>query len=272
MEYDDQQPERLAPHLIQSLEVLRMNWADLEIHIDRELNKNPCLEYVRFDQAVAQAESAEPPVPQTKADAKIVKGPKDGYLVEIRTLIRELRIKDDTKQTLSNDDSTTDEKQFTKQMINKGLWLIESVQQRKNTLTKIIQEIIQYQTNYLASGDAADLLILKMESIAESVGCSVDAVSRSVDRKSLETPHGKIALSSFVEDFEISRTNQGNEVRHAIVKLVDEEDKSAPYSDYQLVNKLKTLGYNVARRTVTKHRKVLNIPSARQRRDWGDKA
>lgn len=270
MKDEEQQPQRLAPHLIQSMEVLQMNWAELEIHIDRELTNNPCLEYVKLDQAPSQNAPEDSPTKNAKSDAQITLGPHGDYRVEITPLVRELRIKNQARQP-ANGDATTDEKQFSKRMISRSQWLIESIHQRKQTLTKVIQEIIRKQADYLASGAANDLVILKMESIAESVECNVTTVSRAIIGKSVETPIGKMVLSSFVDQFKITESNQGNEVRNAIVKLVDEENKSSPFSDYQLVNELKTLGFNVARRTVTKQRRILNIPSARQRRDWGDK-
>jgi RNA polymerase sigma-54 factor len=60
-------------------------------------------------------------------------------------------------------------------------------------------------------------------------------------------------------------------VRIELQKLIDGEDKSKPYSDIEIMRRLKTLGFNVARRTVTKYREKMDIPSSRQRRDWSKK-
>ena len=62
-----------------------------------------------------------------------------------------------------------------------------------------------------------------------------------------------------------------NKVRIELQKLIDGEDKSKPYSDIEIMRRLKTLGFNVARRTVTKYREKMDIPSSRQRRDWSKK-
>ena len=62
-----------------------------------------------------------------------------------------------------------------------------------------------------------------------------------------------------------------DKIRIELQKLIDGEDKAKPYSDDEIVKRLKTLGLNVARRTVTKYRKKMGIPSSRQRRDWSQK-
>ena len=62
-----------------------------------------------------------------------------------------------------------------------------------------------------------------------------------------------------------------NKVRIELQKLIDNEDKSKPYSDVEIMRLLKNPGFNVARRTVTKYREKLDIPSSRQRRDWSKK-
>jgi RNA polymerase sigma-54 factor len=62
-----------------------------------------------------------------------------------------------------------------------------------------------------------------------------------------------------------------NKVRIELQKLIDAEDKSKPYSDVEIMRLLKSKGFNVARRTVTKYREKLDIPSSRQRRDWSKK-
>jgi RNA polymerase sigma-54 factor len=62
-----------------------------------------------------------------------------------------------------------------------------------------------------------------------------------------------------------------NKVRIELQKLIDGEDKSKPYSDVEIMRRLKSQGFNVARRTVTKYREKLEIPSSRQRRDWSMK-
>ena len=103
-----------------------------------------------------------------------------------------------------------------------------------------------------------------MVSIAEEIGVHATTVSRAIHAKSIETPHGVVRLCDFFGN--IKEMEDAIRIREAIRKAIDEEDKSAPLEEQQLVNFLKIKGFNVARRTVTKYREIMNIPSSRRRR------
>ena len=107
--------------------------------------------------------------------------------------------------------------------------------------------------------------------IADRVGVHVTTVSRAVDDKWIQTPRGILPLRRFFVGG--TQNEDGDDVawdtiRIRLNELIDKEDKSNPYSDEELVEELKKLGMTVARRTVTKYRKKMAIPSSRQRRDW----
>jgi len=113
-----------------------------------------------------------------------------------------------------------------------------------------------------------------MEQIAEKVGVAVTTVSRAVDQKWIETHRGILPLRMFFMGG--TTTDDGedvawNKVRIELQKLIDGEDKSKPYSDEEIMQLLKNQGFAVARRTVSKYREKLSIPSSRQRRDWTKK-
>ncbi len=110
-----------------------------------------------------------------------------------------------------------------------------------------------------------------MQQIADQVGVHVTTVSRAVDDKWVQTPRGVFPLKRFFGGG--TQTASGEDVAYETIKkklqeIIDNEDKSDPLSDEHLVNKLSEVGYPVARRTVTKYRKMLDIPSSRQRKDW----
>src|SRR5205809_8040726 len=99
----------------------------------------------------------------------------------------------------------------------------------------------------------------------------VTTVSRAVDDKWVQTPRGIFPLKRFFGGG--AELASGEEVAWEVIKqkmleIIDKEDKANPLSDEDLVAKLNTAGYPVARRTVTKYRKMLKIPSSRQRKDW----
>jgi RNA polymerase sigma-54 factor len=134
----------------------------------------------------------------------------------------------------------------------------------------VATEIVNYQTDFLDKGPEA-ILPLKMQQIADKVGVHVTTVSRAVDDKWIQTPRGLFPLKRFFGGG--TQNEEGDEVAWDIIrlklkKIIDEEDKSNPLSDDALVEALAKEGYNLARRTVTKYRKNMNIPSSRQRREY----
>ena len=113
-----------------------------------------------------------------------------------------------------------------------------------------------------------------MQQIADKVGVHVTTVSRAVDDKWIDTPRGIFPLRKFFVGGTQTQDGQDvawDEIRIKLQEIIDAEDKSKPLSDDELVNRLKAVGFPVARRTVTKYRKKMGIPSSRQRRDWSAK-
>jgi len=159
---------------------------------------------------------------------------------------------------------------YIKKKIESAKWLIESIEQRQNTLFKIAREIVEYQTPFLEHGIDA-LRPLKMQFIADRVGVHVSTVSRAIADKYMQTPRGVFALKYF---FTGGTTRADGEeksivaVKQKVRDIVAKEDKSHPLSDEEIAAKLKEDGLDIARRTVTKYRKQLAIPSSRQRRQY----
>jgi RNA polymerase sigma-54 factor len=174
------------------------------------------------------------------------------------------------RQRLASGEATDAEREFIRNKVSAAQWLIESIEQRRSTLTKVSQAIIDYQRAFLEKGPEF-IEPLKMQQIADQVGVHVTTVSRAVDDKWVQTPRGLFSLRRFFVGGTTSA--DGDEVAWDTIRLrlreiVDGEDKSNPFSDDDLVKELARHGLTVARRTVTKYRKAMNIPSSRQRRDW----
>jgi RNA polymerase sigma-54 factor len=161
-------------------------------------------------------------------------------------------------------------KEYLKRKIQAAQWLMESIEQRRSTLEKVTRAIIKHQRAFLDKGPE-HIEPLKMQQIADLVGVHVTTVSRAVDDKWVQTPRGIFPLKRFFGGG--TQTASGEEVawetiKQKLLEIIDQEDKANPWSDEDLVAKLNEAGYPVARRTVTKYRKMLNIPSSRQRKDW----
>ena len=158
--------------------------------------------------------------------------------------------------------------EWVKKKIAAARWLIDSIEQRRNTLERVTRAIIDHQRDFLERGPD-HIEPLKMQQIADRVGVHVTTVSRAVDGKWVQTPRGIFPLKRFFGGGTV--TTSGEEVawdtiKRKLTEIVDAEDKSNPCSDDELVNRLRAVGYPLARRTVTKYRKMLDIPSSRQRK------
>jgi RNA polymerase sigma-54 factor len=167
-----------------------------------------------------------------------------------------------------NTDAAT--REYIKRKVNSAQWLIESIEQRRNTLTRVAQAIVDHQNKFLDDGPD-HIEPLKMQQIADKVGVHVTTVSRAVDDKWIQTPRGIFPLKRFFVGGTTSADGEEvawDRVRIKLQEIIDIEDKKSPLSDDAIVEELGKAGITVARRTVTKYRKAMNIPSSRGRRDW----
>ena len=168
------------------------------------------------------------------------------------------------------DNPPPETREWIRRKIESARWLIESIEQRYSTLRKVAQEIIDHQLEFLERGPEA-IHPLKMQQIADRVGVHVTTVSRAVDEKWIQTPRGQFPLKRFFGGG--TQTDDGEEVawdtiRVKLQELIDGEDKRSPLSDDDLVEALGSQGIRLARRTITKYRKQMHIPSSRQRREY----
>ncbi|QYU70332.1 RNA polymerase factor sigma-54 [Leptolyngbya sp. 15MV] len=167
-------------------------------------------------------------------------------------------------------DRTVPEKdrEFIRKNLSNAQWLIEAVAQRRSTLLRVVERVIQHQREVLDFGWQA-LKPLPMTQVAEELGMHVATVSRAVSEKHLLTPRGVIPLRRLFTGG--LATEGGGEVsadavKAALEELIAQENKSAPLSDDALADALKKRGIEIARRTVAKYRDQLGIQPARLRK------
>ena len=163
-----------------------------------------------------------------------------------------------------------DRKEFLRRKLNGALWLIDAIHQRQATLLKVSQAIVDHQYRVIDDGLEA-IIPLKMQQIADQVGVHVTTVSRAVDDKWIQTPRGIYPLRGFFVGGTVGDDGENiawDNIRVKLQEIIDTEDKAKPHSDDELVRQLKEAGFSVARRTITKYRKKMGIPSSRQRKDW----
>ncbi|MCH7791008.1 MAG: RNA polymerase factor sigma-54 [Planctomycetes bacterium] len=162
------------------------------------------------------------------------------------------------------------DREFIRKNLSNAQWLIDAMGQRRHTLLRVINVVVDAQRDYFDFGSQA-LKPLPMTQIAEQLGVHVATVSRAVADKHLQTPRGIVPLRGFFSGG--LQTESGIDVSYDAVKaalkeVVDAEDKSKPLSDEALVRKLNEQGIEIARRTVAKYRGQLDIPSARLRKTY----
>ena len=212
-----------------------------------------------------------PYVPVVKPDVHVEQQPDGTWKVRLEEVdLPNLRISPLYREMLASADTPAETREYIKRKINSAQWLIDAIEQRRSTLQRTAQAIVDHQTRFLTDGPEA-IEPLKMQQIADRIGMHVTTVSRAVDDKWLQTPRGLVPLRRFFVGGTISA--DGDEVawdtvRIKLQEIIQQEPKDAPYSDDDLVEELGKRGITVARRTVTKYRKALDIPSSRQRRDW----
>jgi len=161
-------------------------------------------------------------------------------------------------------------REFLSNNVRNARWLIESIEQRRSTIQRVIRAVVDAQKDFFDRGPEF-LKPLPMISVADQLGIHVATVSRAVSEKWIQTPRGVFPLRRF---FSGGTTNSDGEdmswdaVKEKLKAIISEEDKNNPLNDDEIVIKLKDQGIELARRTVAKYRKILNIPTARQRKEY----
>lgn len=173
-------------------------------------------------------------------------------------------------ESLNRGNLSKEEREYIKAKIDRAKWILDGIQQRKRTLQRVAQAIVDHQYRFLKEGPES-IEPLKMQQIADKLGIHVTTVSRAVDDKWIQTPQGIFPLRRFFCGGTAS--SEGEEVAWDVVRLkvkelIEHEDKTKPLSDEEIVRELARQGIQVKRRTVTKYREEMGIPSSRERRDW----
>ncbi len=162
-------------------------------------------------------------------------------------------------------------RKWIKQRLESARWFLEALEQRQSTLGRISKVIFARQDEFLKRG-IKGLKPLRMQEVADETGVHISTVSRAVAGKYAQTPHGILALRSFFSGG-TEKDSGGMEsqaaIKQRIKELVEAEDAKHPLSDDRLAKLLKEKdGISIARRTITKYRKALSIPSSSQRREF----
>lgn len=174
--------------------------------------------------------------------------------------------KESKKRSKSQQDATM----FIKQKLDAAKWFIEAVRQRQQTLLVAMDAIMRRQKEYFLSGDVTKLKPMILKDIADEIHMDISTVSRVANSKYVHTPYGTKLIKEFFS--ESMKNSDGEDVSTREIKkiledIVSVESKKKPLTDDRLAVMLKEKGYPIARRTIAKYRKELDIPVARLRKE-----
>jgi RNA polymerase sigma-54 factor len=202
-----------------------------------------------------------------------VKKDEDGNLqiVVNQDNIPPLRINSVYQNMLKQPNRTQEEIDFIREKVKNALLFIKSIEQRNQTMKGIAQYILEHQRDFFEEGTSA-LRPMILKDVAETIGRNESTVSRAIHNKYMETPQGMFPLKFFFSN-SIQSTNEGKEnistrsIKEDLKSLIDEEDKTNPLSDNDIQLHFAQKGMPIARRTINKYRKMLNILPSHLRKE-----
>lgn len=184
--------------------------------------------------------------------------------------IPRLRISSVYKDLLAKGHLSKQDKDFMLERMRSGKFLINSIEQRQQTIERIAREILDYQKDFFKEG-VTRLRPLTMNTIAQTVNVHETTVSRAIANKYVRTPHGVFPFKYFFTPGFTSASGESvsnKTIKDMIAHIVEEEDKTKPHSDQNIVNLLKEKEIEIARRTVAKYREELGILPTNLRRRY----
>ena len=201
----------------------------------------------------------------------IVEETDDGWDVHLQESgMPHLTISPFYRHLLAGNGNNATTKDYIRKKIQAARWLIDAIEQRRTTLLKVSRAIVEAQSDFLRKGTSF-LHPLRMQEVAKQVSVHISTVSRAISGKYAQTPQGIFEMRYFFTGGTAGGGDDGQalswqSVRDRISGLVQGEDRHKPLSDDDLARELTGQGIGVSRRTVTKYRKSMGIPSSRQRR------
>ena len=200
----------------------------------------------------------------------VVKLKDDGWLILINdSFLNKYQISQDYLDAAVNEKSSEQEKSFLKNHISSAQNILDTLNYRSTVLKDVIEQILLVQGDYL-SEKSEFLNPLKLEDIAKKIEKDISSISRVIKNKYIDSPIGLVSLKSLFSSALIKNSGEvssSNELKYMISNIIEKEDKDNPLSDSDIVEKLMIKDFLVARRTVAKYRKILNIKNANQRKE-----
>lgn len=252
-DFTNKRYEKIAKKMEIDLEEIKMAIEEIT-----RLNPKPGEGYILFHQNVI--------VP----DLVVEKDDEGEYTINMNDWnVPHLRINNSYKKLLLDKKKSSKEtRDYIRQSLESARWLINSIHQRRATILRVMEAIIDKQRDFFDHGtEHIKPMILK--DIADEIGMDISTISRVTNGKYVQTEHGVFELKYFFS--ERIKSDDGDDVSNKTIKnfikeIIDQEDPNKPYNDQKIAVMLKDKGFQVARRTVAKYREQMMIPVSRLRR------
>jgi RNA polymerase sigma-54 factor len=195
----------------------------------------------------------------------------EDYVVSLNDRnVPRLRINNAYQHILRKKTGGDEERKFISEKLNSAKWLIQTIEQRRKTMIKVMRRIVEEQRDFFEKG-VEGLHPLTLQQIANQIGMHESTVSRVTTNKYVQTPRGVFELKYFFSSG--LATDDGDDMsakaaKDKILQLINGEDKLEPMSDQRIAEVLQESGLRIARRTVAKYREALRILPARARRRY----
>lgn len=227
----------------------------------RNLNPRPGLQYSNKD----EIKYIIPDITVEKIEGEYILVVNDGGFPKL--MVNEM-YEDMLKQPHNFNEET---KKYLEDKMGAAIWLIKCIDQRRLTLLKVANCIVELQKEFIDKG-VRYLQPLTLKDVAELLGIHESTVSRATSNKYIQTPQGlfemKYFFSSAVESSLGNQSISSTSIKDMIEEIIAHEDSLAPYSDQAIANILEKKGINLSRRTVTKYRQEMGILSTVARKRY----
>ncbi|MEO0509484.1 MAG: RNA polymerase factor sigma-54 [Verrucomicrobiota bacterium] len=204
-------------------------------------------------------------------DVTVYKDDYDTWQIILNSdYIPRLRISSVYKDMLAKGTLSKTEKDFMIERMRSGKFLINSIEQRQQTIERITREILAVQQEFFDEG-VSKLRPLTMNTIAQTVGVHETTVSRAIANKYVRTPHGVFPFKYFFTPGFTAANGESvsnKTIKDIIAQIISDENPAKPLSDQNIVNQLKEKDIKIARRTVAKYREELGILPTNLRRRY----
>lgn len=200
----------------------------------------------------------------------IVEKVDDEFKVELLDWnIPNLRINNSYKKLLLDKKNTSKEtKDYIKQRLESARWLINSIHQRRITIKKVMEAIVEKQYEFFDDGPT-HIKPMILKDIADEIQMDISTVSRVTNGKYVQTDWGVYELKYFFSEKIVQEDGEevsNKTIKNRIRQIIEKENPKRPLNDQKIAEMLKKEGSNVARRTVAKYREQMSIPVSRLRR------